>query len=84
MRFVRLALKFVMQNDGDFVDAILLYHIFCTLNFLFRVISYTSLSTFLVSLCIIHGTFKSFSFSYSAFVCFPKKDARWQLFSVLD
>ena len=28
MRFVRLALKGVMQNDGDFVDIILLYRRF--------------------------------------------------------
>jgi hypothetical protein len=26
VRFVRLALQVVMQNDGDFVDVILLYH----------------------------------------------------------
>ena len=30
--FVRLALKVVMQNDGDFVDVILLYFYNCCIN----------------------------------------------------
>ena len=64
---MRLALKFVVQNDGDFVDAILLYHIICTLNFLFRVISYTSLRTFLSLLShIVH--LKAYHSSYSDLV----------------
>jgi hypothetical protein len=30
--FVRLALKVVMQNDGDFLDVILLYFYNCCIN----------------------------------------------------
>ena len=43
MRFVRLALKVVMQNDGDFADIILLYyHVASSLldsNILFSIFS---------------------------------------------